>query len=371
MTHTQTARTLAAASLAAGLLALGQAGYAGTPYTATVFAQGAAVSGTKPDSITVGGGHVFVEYGNGADSSKPIGTSGASTIAEYDLSGNVIDTFSVPGLADGVRYDPYTNQLWVLQNNDGNSALTTIDPVTDAKTHYTYAATSPTRGYDDVVFKNSQAYLSYTNPVNPTDTILYGASLGAGTISLTSILAYNATGTNTATGQTNQPIIANDPDSLGLTPSGDILLTSGDDGSLTTVHNPGAGQTVSFVSLTDGGNSVSGLDDTIFAGNGPQQLLVADTADNTVYALHGPFQAGQAYASIGSTHSVDSVDLTTGQISSITDGLLPVTASPHGLAFLPAAVPEASTTVSFGLLLALGLGSLVVSSKRKRAASVV
>ena len=33
----------------------------------------------------------------------------------------------------------------------------------------------------------------------------------------------------------------------------------------------------------------------------------------------------------------------------------------------PAAVPEASTTVSFGLLLALGLGGLVVSAKRKKA----
>ena len=32
----------------------------------------------------------------------------------------------------------------------------------------------------------------------------------------------------------------------------------------------------------------------------------------------------------------------------------------------PAAVPEASTTISFGLLLALGLGSLVIAAKRKK-----
>ena len=32
-----------------------------------------------------------------------------------------------------------------------------------------------------------------------------------------------------------------------------------------------------------------------------------------------------------------------------------------------APVPEASTTVSFGLLLALGLGGLVIAAKRKKA----
>ncbi len=36
---------------------------------------------------------------------------------------------------------------------------------------------------------------------------------------------------------------------------------------------------------------------------------------------------------------------------------------------LPAAVPEASTTVSFGLLLALGLGGVVVAARRKKAAA--
>ncbi len=36
---------------------------------------------------------------------------------------------------------------------------------------------------------------------------------------------------------------------------------------------------------------------------------------------------------------------------------------------VPAAVPEASTTVSFGLLLALGLGGMVVAAKRKKGAA--
>ena len=42
---------------------------------------------------------------------------------------------------------------------------------------------------------------------------------------------------------------------------------------------------------------------------------------------------------------------------------------PVGLAFgpsAPPAVPEASTTVSLGLLLALGMGGMVVAAKRKK-----
>jgi hypothetical protein len=192
--------------------------------------------------------------------------------------------------------------------------------------------------------------------------------LGNGTISVSPVLAFNATGTNTATGQTGQ-IIVNDPDSLGLRPDGRLLLTSEADGTLTTVKNPGtAGQSVSFVSLIDAtGMSLTGLDDTVFASSRDQILLVADTANNTVYAVKGPFQVGGAYASISSTNSVDSVDLTTSISTSITDGLFAANASPHGLAFLtPAAEP--STLVLSMIAALVGLGCYGLS--RKRAAIV-
>ena len=355
-------RTLFAASAAAAFLALAPAGQA-APFTATVFATGADVSGTAPDSITVGGGHVFVEYGNGSKSSAPLGKGGASTIAEYDLSGNLTDSFSVLGSADGVRYNPYTNQLWVLQNQDGNSALTTIDPATDTKTKFTYANPSTGRGFDDVAFVGGKSYFSYTNPANAGDPIIYSATLGAGTVNLTSaVLSFGDAGTTDTGGNS----VVSDPDSLGVTPDGSLLLTSGDDGSLTTVsHAGGVNQSVTSVSLQDAnGNGLSGLDDTVFAGAAVQDLLVADTKNNTIYRVAGPFQVGTAYSSIGALNSVDSVNLTTGTVTSISDGLFAANASPHGLGFIPAAVPEASTTVSFGLLLALGLGGLVMAKKK-------
>jgi hypothetical protein len=80
-----------------------------------------------------------------------------------------------------------------------------------------------------------------------------------------------AKGTNIATGQPNQPTTQNDPDSLKLTPGGALMLSSGDDGQLIFVLNPGSGdQRVAFLSLLTPANAhVSGLDDAIFPFQAP------------------------------------------------------------------------------------------------------
>jgi hypothetical protein len=132
------------------------------------------------------------------------------------------------------------------------------------------------------------------------------------------------------------------------------------------VKNPGtAGQSVSFVSLINAtGKNLTGLDDTVFASSSDQRLLVADTANNTVYALQGPFQPGGAYASLSSTNSVDSVNLTTGVSTSISDGLFLANASPHGLAFVASAVPEPSALVMSMISVVAGLVCYRIRGKR-------
>ncbi|MGI4788604.1 MAG: hypothetical protein ACRYFS_07115 [Janthinobacterium lividum] len=55
-------------------------------------------------------------------------------------------------------------------------------------------------------------------------------------------------------------------------------------------------------------------------------------------------------------------------IDSLTPGVSYTTASGQSYS-LPAAVPEASTTVSFGLLLAFGMGGVVVAARKKKAAA--
>ena len=56
--------------------------------------------------------------------------------------------------------------MWSLQNNDGNSALTVINPVTNGTTGYTYGNTYtnvPNRGFDDAVFLKRNTFLSTVN----------------------------------------------------------------------------------------------------------------------------------------------------------------------------------------------------------------
>ena len=50
--------------------AISASAQAGPTASSSVFATGGAVGGTQPDSVTIGDGSVWVEYGNGADSDR-------------------------------------------------------------------------------------------------------------------------------------------------------------------------------------------------------------------------------------------------------------------------------------------------------------
>ena len=129
--------------------------------SSTVFATGTG-GATQPDSLTLGNNSLWAEYGNGAASD---GSSGSSTIVQYSLSGDVLQTLSIPGSADGLKVDPNTGIVFALQNQDGNSTLSLIDPTSgQVSGPLSYVNPSTMRGYDDVAFVNGQVYLSYTNP---------------------------------------------------------------------------------------------------------------------------------------------------------------------------------------------------------------
>lgn len=122
-------------------------------------ASGAPIGATSPDSLTFANGTIFVEYGNGADSHS---ATGSSTLVQYNKGGAVEHTYSIAGSVDGLKYNPFTGQIWALQNQDGNSTLTLIDPVTHNVTGpLSFANPSATRGYDDVVFRGDKVFLSY------------------------------------------------------------------------------------------------------------------------------------------------------------------------------------------------------------------
>jgi hypothetical protein len=342
---------------AAAVIFLATSGYAQAAPTVSVhtFDTGGTVGASQPDSITVGDDTVWVEYGNGADST---GAMGNSTIVQYALSGAPLHTYTVTGLADGLKFDPATGMIWALQNNDGNSTLSFINPATAtvsaplkyASPPYVYGATSA-RGYDDVAFLNGKVFMSYSNPVNPTDPVVQMLNQGntpSGTLSTTDVV--RAVQTNPKF--TNASLAPPDIDSLKSTPSGQLVLTSeGDgvgpgfassDGRYTLISNPGtAAQSVMNVQVTNAaGVNVNKMDDVLFPGATVGTLYVADTKNNTVYAivLTG-LDPNTPIVSLGSFNEVGLVNPTTGVVEMSLLGDLP---APHGMDFLAnsTAVPE-------------------------------
>jgi hypothetical protein len=89
------------------------------PYAVSVFAK-APAGLTNPDSITVVHGDVYVSYAN---ASLPDGTSGNSTVVQFDPHGNVLHTYPIVGKNDGLKYDPDDGHIWALRNEDVNAAI--------------------------------------------------------------------------------------------------------------------------------------------------------------------------------------------------------------------------------------------------------
>jgi hypothetical protein len=360
-----------ALSTTALFLATVASAHADPTAVSSLFASGGAVGGTQPDSVSIGDGSVWIEYGNGADST---GAGGSSMIVQYSLGGAVQHTYTISGLVDGLKFNPVTGRVWALQNNDANATLSIINPTTHAVTGpltygspYQYTTPGPlARGYDDVAFLGGKVYLSYTNPVNPTDPVLQVLNNGnnpSGTLSTASILTAEQTGTTSAT---NEP----DIDSLKSTPSGELVLTTEGDGpgccdpvgEFTLIAHPGAAnQTVTNVPVTSAGQNVQGIDDVIFPGATSGWLYVAETDSNTIDKvwLTG-LDPNTPIVAIGGLNEVALVNPTTGDVES---PLLSGLGSPHGMDFL--AAPEPSTWAMM-LLGFAGLGFMGYRAAAKR-----
>lgn len=302
----------------------------------TIFGS-APTGGSAPDSITIENGSIFVEYGNGADST---GAGGSSTIVQYDKAGHIEFTYTIAGSVDGLKYDPYTGEIWALQNQDGNSTLTLINPKNHKVTGpLTFANPSGSRGYDDVVFKGDEVFLSYTNPTGNGDPVIVKLLNGphpkpGETLKTAPVLLDGAMGFDTVTGKM-EVIPVTDPDSLKLAPNGDLIFSSAADGTIIDVQNPGtAEQAVSFTPIQGVTAGNAGLDDVIKPGATAGTFYLTDTAGNTIYKFHATgLNPNDYYASVASLGGFGQVDPTTGVFTPLVTG--PNFASAHGLLFIP------------------------------------
>jgi hypothetical protein len=318
--------------------ALGQAS-APTPvqgYNLSVFATGVVGQYTAPDSIAVYKNHVYIGYGNGND---PTGGDGKSNmIVEYNRAGQKIFSFTVLGHNDGLKLNPYTKQLWVMQNEDANPRLVIFDPETRQKQYIPFAQPpAGGGGYDDIAFRNGKAYLSASNPSNNPNTLpaIVEAKIQNGHVFVTPVLEGNATATDVLNGQ-QVTLNLQDPDSMTTTPGGDLYLDSQGDSEVLIVRRPGTKQqSVLQIPLSSPFGQAQ-ADDTLFTPSADGFLLVADTPANIVYKISkAEFAPGVPYtaAVAGSSSApgfVGRLDLEFGQLTPVVTGLQ----SPHGLGFV-------------------------------------
>ncbi len=305
-------------------------------YKLSVFASGVTGQYTKPDSIAVLNGYIFIGYGNG---NEPAGLDGKSNyIVEYTRAGVPVYAFSVKGHNDGLKVNPYTGKLWVLQNEDGNASLVVFDPEFHTRKTYAFAPVGASGGgYDDMVFKDGKVYVSASNPQNnPNDQpAIVEAKLVGNQVEVTPVFEGNAMAKNVLTGQ---PVTLNlqDPDSMTMSPGGDLVLDSQGDSELIVVRQPGTAKQNAVLLPLSSPYGQPQVDDTLFTPSQDGFILVTDTAANVTYKIEKAlFAPGTAYSAgvAGSSAApgfVGRLDMEFGQLTPIVSGLQ----SPHGLAFV-------------------------------------
>lgn len=326
-------------------------------YTASVFAS-APTGSSGPDSVTVAAGSVWISYDGTALSSDGSQPAGFSTVARYSMTGALQNTYQIAGDVDGLKYNPAAGMMWATQDQDANSSITLINPVTNTLTPLSYAVTSQTQGVDDLVFTANGTFLSTTNPSAATDPTLTKVVPGTSPVQVTTVATAGQTGTNIVTGASNYVLAVVNTDSLKVAPNGDLVQTTGNRDTLLFIHNAGLStQSFSYLTLTAAGAPVSGMDDSLFITSTSGKIFASVTNTNQVMEVdYSGFTPGTLLASIGSLKEIGFVDQTTGNVTPFVTGLSGI----HGLDVV-AAVPEPS---SYALMLA-GLATLIGVGRRR------
>jgi hypothetical protein len=245
-----------------------------------------------------------------------------------------------------LKLDPVMQQLWALQNEDGNPRLVIIDPATGQRNLYLFGPTPHGGGYDDIVFRctaagTQEVYISASNPSrNPnTAPAIVRAQLIGSTVAVQPAMFGNATATDIPT-DAQVTLNLQDPDSMTLDPLGNVVLDSQADQQLIIVHDiEGPNQQVLRLPLsyqTASGPVSVETDDTAFVTAPTGMILIADKGLNTVYALQrNAFVPGTVFTAADGGPFVGTLDMTSGVVTPIVTGL----SNPGGLIFVDTAHP--------------------------------
>jgi hypothetical protein len=336
--------SLAASALLAGWLMASVPATAQTlpaatpPYEIGVFAN--SPNGiSQPDSIVQWHDSVIVGFQNHVAKDGTDGKS--STIVEFSFSGKVKRMFQVPGHNDGLRVIG-DDDLWALQNEDANPNLVVIELRTGKAKKYQFLPTPHGGGYDDMVVKKGQVYITASNPNldtmgNNVFPALVRASLSGDSVLLEPVFNGNASATDISTGKT-VTLNLTDPDSMTIDPRGNIVLDSQADSELVFIRNPltdeqALGRLNITSSVTGPGGATITLDDTAFAPHPKAFLLVTDVNAGVIYRIDGGifgFEPGTAYSASDTLGLVGTLNLDNGFVTPIVTGF----GSARGLLFV-------------------------------------
>lgn len=310
-------------------------------FTVNIFAQGTS-SLYNPDAVVVTSTNVFVAYQNNSDTVKGV----PSIIVKYDRSGNMLGQVPLIGRCDGMRLNPYTNQLWALLNNDGlngNPArqpkLYTIDPATLVATLYHFPPVQPHGGgYDDIAFVNGRAFISASSPVLNKHGIndkpaIVEVRLHGSDAEIDPVVYGNTHGFDIPT-HTYGKLNITDPDSMLVDSRGEVVLSSEGDAQLIFVRH--IGEKSQVVARLPAGTQ---LDESAWTTGNSGTLFVADSGMNVIYAIQATFDPGTIFSEAGSGAPVQgfigALDPKTGILTPLLtarDGLI----DPTTLVFVPA-----------------------------------
>lgn len=306
------------------------------PYHLSVFAT-SANGNSQPDSIVQWRDSVLIGFGDHVAKDGSDGKS--STIVQYSLSGNVRRTFSVPGHNDGLRIVG-EDELWALQNEDGNPNLVVIDLESGQQRMFTFAPTVHGGGFDDMVVKDGEVFMTASNPNLNAQGVnvfpaLVRARLSGATVEVVPVLNGDANATDIPTG-TSVQLNLTDPDSMTIDPRGNIVLDTQADGELVFIRNPLSNSPeVGRILITKSTGGSTTVDDTAFARGGDTFLLFTDLAGDTIYRLDSPpfgFEPGVAYSASDSDGLVGTLNVDNGILTPIVTGL----GSARGMLFVRA-----------------------------------
>jgi hypothetical protein len=300
-------------------------------YQIKVWAKGTATY-YNPDSVDFDGTHIWIGYQN--TTAKDGTDSKTSTVVEYTLDGQVLNSWPVPGHCDGLRIDPATKLAWASSNEDGNPRLVSIDPAgTTVKAYQIPMPTVHGGGFDDMAFVNGSMFISASNPtLNNAMVNVFPAvdkvTFAGTNVVLTPVLMGNATATDLTT-QMTTTLNEIDPDSMTIDPTGQLVLVNQAGSELVFIKNPGAGnQAVTRLPVG------TQLDDTVWATAAKGRLLLVDAKANTIYSITTKFTPGTIYAETPDDSGINSllgtVDPATGNITPVAIGFGKAT----GLLFL-------------------------------------